>query len=73
MNTNGYKDAFWRIIPILTMILVSLIGVVWAITYSELSHRMNRIDDIILIQNESIARIEAKLDILIDGQTDARK
>jgi len=67
MNTNGYKDVFWRIMPVVTMILVTLVGVVWGLTYAELSRRINRLDDIILYQSETVARIEAKLDILIQN------
>lgn len=67
MDTNGYRDVFWKLMPILTAILVALAGTVWGLTYAGLSSRINRMDDIILSQSESIARIEAKMDVLIRG------
>lgn len=68
-NGNGYKDVFWKVIPILATVLIALVGIVWGITFMEMSRRINRMDDIILCQNESIARIEAKLDILLKYRT----
>jgi hypothetical protein len=64
-NGNGYRDAFWKVIPILATVLIALVGLVWGITFAETSRRMNRIDDIIICQRESIARIEAKVDLLL--------
>ena len=64
-NGNGYRDVFWKVIPILATILIALVGLVWGITFVETSRRINRMDDIILCQRESIARIEAKVDLLL--------
>ena len=71
---DEYRQIFWRLIPIVVGILLALIGAVWGVTYAELSRRINRMDDIILEQKETVARIEAKLDILLqktgeDGST----
>lgn len=64
-NGNGYRDVFWKVIPIMATILIALVGLVWGITFVETSRRINRMDDIILCQRESIARIEAKVDLLL--------
>ncbi len=68
-NGNGYKDIFWKTIPILATVLIALVGVVWGITFMEMSRRINRMDDIIFCQSESIARIEAKVDVLLEYKT----
>lgn len=62
---NGYREVFWKIVPIISTIIIALVSVVWGISYIELSRRINRIDDIVLRQSESSARIEAKLDVLL--------
>ncbi len=63
--TNEYKNVFWKLLPIALSILIALVGIVWGLTYSELSNRVNRVDNIILDQSAAIGRIEAKLDILL--------
>jgi len=63
---NGYREAFWKIMPILSAILVGLIGTVWGLTYMELSSRINKMDEIIMCQRETVIRIESKLDLLLD-------
>lgn len=72
-NGNGYKDVFWKVIPILATILIALVGLVWGITFVETSRRINRMDDIILCQRESIARIEAKVDLLLQYNSPSGK
>jgi len=52
--------------PILSAILVGLIGTVWGLTYMELSSRINKMDEIIMCQRETVIRIESKLDLLLD-------
>ncbi len=66
--TNEYKNVFWRLVPIGLSILVALIGIVWGLTFADLSSRVDRIDNIILDQTEAIGRIEAKLDILLNNR-----
>ena len=66
--TNEYKNVFWKLVPIALSILVALVGIVWGLTYSELSNRVNRMDNIVFDQSAAIGRIEAKLDILLSDR-----
>ncbi|HHS50400.1 MAG TPA: hypothetical protein ENN07_04715 [candidate division Zixibacteria bacterium] len=64
--TDEYKNIFWKLAPIVLSVFIALVGVVWGMTYAELSARVNRMDDIIMSQKEAIVRIESKLDIILE-------
>ncbi|MCK5832948.1 hypothetical protein KAH81_04665 [bacterium] len=71
--SDEYRNIFWRLAPIGLSVIIALIGIVWGITYAELSNRINRMDDIILTQTEAVGRIEAKVDLILENNINLKK
>jgi len=66
-NGNGEKKMLWKALTILMIVVTTLIGTVWGVTYGANSKRLSSAEMVIAKQQDRLARIETKIDILLDG------